>query len=134
MWDDAIGQRFTMSADTAKDPRWWGGEPLWVTAIRQGRRASSMFWPGSEVAIGGVRPTEWKPFDDNFPNTDRVAQVLTWLSLPEAERPSFITLYFSDVDTAGPHVRAGRVGDDRRRRRLWTSNSARSSPASRRAG
>ena len=101
IWDDGIGQRFTMSAETAKDPRWWGGEPLWATAIRQGRRASSMFWPGSEVAIGGVRPTDWKPFDDNFPNGERVAQVLAWLSLPEAERPSFITLYFSDVDTAG---------------------------------
>jgi len=101
MWDSSIGERFTMSSDTAKDSRWWGGEPLWVTAIRQGRRASSMFWPGSEVAIGGVRPTAWKPFDDNYPNTDRVAQVLAWLALPEAERPSFITLYFSDVDTAG---------------------------------
>jgi len=99
--DSIIGERFTMSSDTAKDSRWWGGEPLWVTAIRQGRRASSMFWPGSEVQIGGVRPTDWKPFDDNFPNKDRVAQVLKWLSLPEAERPSFITLYFSDVDTAG---------------------------------
>ena len=101
IWDPIIGERFTMSAETAKDPRWWGGEPLWVTAIRQGQRASSMFWPGSEVAIAGVRPTDWKPFDDNFPNKDRVAQVLNWLSLPEAERPSFITLYFSDVDDAG---------------------------------
>lgn len=101
IWDSDIGRRFTMSADTAKDPRWWGGEPLWVTAIRQGRRASSMFWPGSEVAIGGTRPTEWKPFDDDFPNRERVHQVLTWLSLPEAERPSFITLYFSDLDHAG---------------------------------
>ncbi len=101
MWDPIIGQRFTMTAETAKDPRWWGGEPLWVTAIRQGLRASSMFWPGSEVAIGGVRPTAWKPFQDNLPNKNRVAQVLAWLSLPEAQRPSFITVYFSDVDTAG---------------------------------
>jgi predicted AlkP superfamily pyrophosphatase or phosphodiesterase len=101
MWDPIIGERFTMSAATAKDPRWWGGEPLWVTAIRQGRRASAMFWPGSEVEIGGVRPTEWKPFDDDLPNRDRVSQVLTWLALPEAQRPSFLTLYFSTVDTAG---------------------------------
>ena len=101
MWDDAIGQKFSMSADTAKDPRWWGGEPLWVTAIKQGRRASSMFWPGAEVEIGGVRPTEAKPYSDDFPNADRVQQVLAWLALPEGRRPSFITLYFSDVDTAG---------------------------------
>ena len=59
-------ERFTQSSETAKDARWWGGEPLWVTAIRQGRRAATMFWPGSEVAIGGVRPTYWKPYDKKF--------------------------------------------------------------------
>jgi predicted AlkP superfamily pyrophosphatase or phosphodiesterase len=101
MWDDAIGEKFTMSSATAKDPRWWAGEPLWVTAIKQGQRASSMFWPGAEVEIGGVRPTDWLPFDDSFPSADRVKQVLTWLSRPEAQRPQFITLYFSDVDTVG---------------------------------
>jgi alkaline phosphatase D len=30
----------------------------------------------------------------------RVRQVLQWLSLPEASRPHFVMLYFSDVDTA----------------------------------
>ena len=98
--DDAIGERFTMSAPTARDSRWWSGEPLWATTVKQGRRAASMFWPGSEVEIGGVRPSEYRPFDDAFPNSGRVKQVLTWLSLPEGQRPSFITVYFSDVDTA----------------------------------
>ena len=101
MLDAAIGERFSMSAPTARDSRWWGGEPLWVTAQKQGLIAASMFWPGSEVAIGGIRPSHWKPFDDNFPNRQRVQQVLDWLALPERERPSFITLYFSDVDTVG---------------------------------
>jgi predicted AlkP superfamily pyrophosphatase or phosphodiesterase len=31
----------------------------------------------------------------------RVGRVLQWLRLPEGRRPSFLTLYFSDVDTAG---------------------------------
>ncbi len=101
MTDATIGERFSMSAPTAKDPRWWGGEPLWVTAEKQGQRAASMFWPGSEVDIGGVRPSHWKPYDDDFPNRQRVEQVLEWLRLPEGGRPAFITLYFSDVDTAG---------------------------------
>jgi len=101
MVDPVIGERFSMSADTANDPRWWGGEPLWATAIRQGRRAASMFWPGSEAPIGGVRPTYWRPFDDAVPNAERVRQVLEWLALPADERPSFITVYFSDVDSAG---------------------------------
>ena len=47
--DRTFPERFTMSADTAKDPRWWGGEPVWITAMRQGRRTASTSWPGSEV-------------------------------------------------------------------------------------
>jgi predicted AlkP superfamily pyrophosphatase or phosphodiesterase len=99
--DPEFPQRFTMSAPTAKESRWWGGEPVWVTAVRQQRRAAAMFWPGSEVSIQGVRPTHWRPFDDTVSNAARVGQVLEWLALPDAERPSFITLYFSDVDDAG---------------------------------
>ena len=102
MMDLSIGtDRFTMTAPTAKDPRWWGGEPMWATAIRQGLKASSMFWPGSDTAIGGVRPTEWLPYQGEKPNAARVDQVLAWLAEPEPVRPSFVTLYFSDVDTAG---------------------------------
>jgi predicted AlkP superfamily pyrophosphatase or phosphodiesterase len=101
MVEPGFPERFTMSSDTARDARWWGGEPLWVTGIRQGRRAASMFWPGSEAPIGAIRPTAWRPFDDNVPNADRVTQVLDWLALPAQERPSFVTLYFSEVDTAG---------------------------------
>ncbi len=102
MQDPLIGpERFTMSSQTAKDARWWGGEPLWVTAEQQGQRSASMFWPGSEVAVKGVRPSHWKPYDDDFPHRERITQVLDWLRLPERERPTFITLYFSLVDTVG---------------------------------
>jgi predicted AlkP superfamily pyrophosphatase or phosphodiesterase len=102
MVDRTIGpERFTMQSATAKDARWWGGEPLWVTAIRQGRRASVLFWPGSEAPIGGMRPNDWLPYSDAFPNTERVDRMLGWLARPEGERPSFLTLYFSDVDSAG---------------------------------
>jgi predicted AlkP superfamily pyrophosphatase or phosphodiesterase len=100
--DRTIGpDRFTMTSATAKDARWWGGEPLWVTAIRQGRRASILFWPGSEAPIGGMRPNDWIPYSDAFPNRERVERMLTWLARPEAERPAFATLYFSDVDSVG---------------------------------
>ncbi len=101
MEDAAIGERFTLSAATARDRRWWAGEPLWTTVERNGKRSGSMFWPGSEVPIGGHQPTWWFPYDDAFPNVRRVQQVLDWLALPDGERPDFITLYFSDVDTAG---------------------------------
>jgi len=89
-----------MSSQTAKDAVWWRGEPIWVTAVRQGRRAATMFWPGTEAAIGGVRPTFWKPYDEAMTTTARVDQSLAWLALPEPERPSFVSLYFEEVDSA----------------------------------
>jgi predicted AlkP superfamily pyrophosphatase or phosphodiesterase len=97
MVDRSIGpQRFTLSSETAKDPRWWGGEPIWTTAARHGLKSASMFWPGSEA----IHPTHWKPYDSQVPDAERVRQVLAWLALPEADRPAFITLYFSVVDSA----------------------------------
>jgi predicted AlkP superfamily pyrophosphatase or phosphodiesterase len=101
MLDARIGERFSMNAPTAKDPRWWGGEPLWITAQKQGQIAASMFWPGSDVEISGVRPKYWRLYDDDVPNRERVNEVIKWLRLPEAERPTFITLYFNNVDDAG---------------------------------
>ena len=63
------------------DSRWWGGEPIWVTAEKQGRRAATYFWPGSEAAIGGVRPTWHERYEHTRPNAVRVQQVLTWLAM-----------------------------------------------------
>jgi len=89
------------------DPRWWGGEPIWNTVERQERVAGAMFWRGSEASIGGRRATYWMPYAGEMSNTARVATILEWLRLPDPQRPSFLTLYFSDVDSAG-HSR-GRV-------------------------
>lgn len=93
---------FSMSnRDVLADPRWWGGEPIWNTVERHGKVAAPLFWPGSEVAIGGHHATFWREFDNALPNADRVNQVLEWLKLPDGKRPSFLTLYVSDVDNAG---------------------------------
>ena len=87
--------------DDPGDGSWWGGEPIWVTAELQGMVSAAFFFPGTEAAIGGVRPSHWRPYDGGVPNTERVAQVLAWLALPEGERPHLVTLYFSLVDSAG---------------------------------
>jgi predicted AlkP superfamily pyrophosphatase or phosphodiesterase len=81
--------------------KWWLGEPIWITAEKQGQRTAPMFWPGSEAEISGSRPAYWKPYDHKMSNEVRVETVLSWLDLPASERPTFLTLYFSDVDTAG---------------------------------
>lgn len=81
---------------SVEDPRWWGGEPIWVTAERAGLVTAAMFWPGTETAIRGVRPTYWHRFDAHFRYRKRVEQVLAWLDLEDAQRPRLITLYFQD--------------------------------------
>lgn len=86
---------------TVEDGSWYGGEPIWVTAERQGMVSASYFFVGSEADVGGVRPTYWHPFDGSVPNNDRVDAALQWLNMPPESRPHMITLYFSDVDDAG---------------------------------
>lgn len=76
----------------------YGGEPLWVTAGKQGMTTASFYWVGSEAPIQGLQPDYWKPFDDEVPFGDRVNTVLHWLSLPEGRRPHFVTLYFEEPD------------------------------------
>lgn len=94
---------FSLSNKAAvSDARWWNdGTPIWVSAERAGMRSATMFWPGSEAAIQGVRPSLWLPFKQSMPATARVDQVLAWLDEPAATRPRLITLYFDEVDTAG---------------------------------
>ena len=96
---DAELGRFTMAA---KETAWWDqAEPIWITAEKAGLVTATMFWPGSETAIGGVRPTYWRPFDQTVSGEDRVQQILEWLDMPGDRRPDFATLYFDVVDTAG---------------------------------
>jgi predicted AlkP superfamily pyrophosphatase or phosphodiesterase len=87
--------------DEVQNGRWWLGEPIWITAEKQGQKTAPFFWPGSEAEIGGTRPTYWKPYDGKVPNDTRVDMILSQLDLPPAERPTFLSLYFSDVDNAG---------------------------------
>jgi predicted AlkP superfamily pyrophosphatase or phosphodiesterase len=102
MRDAAIPGEFSMSnRDVLADPRWWGGEPIWNTAEKQGLVAGAMFWPGSETVIDGRQATYWMTFDDNMPHQSRVDRILAWLGEPEPSRPSFLTLYYSDVDSSG---------------------------------
>lgn len=86
----------------SSESRWWGGEPIWVTARKQGRTANCMFWPGSSVEIGGLRPTEWRPFSKNTTFTECVDIVLDWLDATN-KRPGFVTLYFHEPDSTGHH-------------------------------
>jgi len=104
MVDAELGRFSLGNAAAVTDRRWWDqGEPIWVTAEKQGIKTGTMFWPGSEAPIHGVRPTYWTKFDQGMPGNTRVDQILAWLDLPVDQRPGLETLYFDIVDTMGHH-------------------------------
>lgn len=107
MDDPALGAFSMSKKEAVVDRRWWDqGEPIWVTAERSGVKTATLFWPGSEADIHGVRPSRFLPFDQSVTSDARVDILLGWLDQPET-RPGFATLYFDIVDTAGHHYGPG---------------------------
>jgi predicted AlkP superfamily pyrophosphatase or phosphodiesterase len=103
MYDPNFKAEFYISNNPGPtDGRWWGGEPIWVTAIKQGRLADCVFWPGSEAEINGVRPTKWRPFEASVSPDQCVDSGLELLAQTN-QRPSLLTLYFHQVDTESHH-------------------------------
>ena len=108
MYDAEMERWFRLSDRSAVgDGRWYGGEPIWVTAEKSDIRTATMFWPGSEAEIMGVRPTRWFTYDGSIPYESRADSIVTWLTLEDETRPDFLTLYFSRVDSHGHSFGAG---------------------------
>jgi predicted AlkP superfamily pyrophosphatase or phosphodiesterase len=120
IFDPPTGRTFALAKrEEVRDPMWWGGTPIWTVIERAGKKSAPLFWPGSEAPHGGVMPTYWQPYDDNRPANARVDQILSWLDQPSAQRPTFLSLYFEDTDSAGhqhgpesPEVHAAIMRDD----------------------
>lgn len=101
-FDPDLGEYFHYNrAASVHDPRWWGGEPIWVTAIKQGRKAADSFWVGSEAEIAGVRPTFWKTYDATLTFDQRLAELIGWLHLPADQRPAVVTFYLEEANSIG---------------------------------
>lgn len=88
-------------SEMVTNPDFYEGEPIWVTAEKQGVKSASFYWVGSEAPIGGVEPTYWKTYDHNFAFDSRVDTVIKWLKLPLQKRPRFVMLYFHEPDAIG---------------------------------
>lgn len=96
---DAEAREHFQQATGPSEERWWQGEPIWVTAEKQGLKTAIMFWLGSEVPHDGVRPSIWSPYQHEKPYQERIDEVLAWYDVPYAERPRFAAVYFDRVDT-----------------------------------
>ncbi|MEB1147218.1 ectonucleotide pyrophosphatase/phosphodiesterase [Xanthomonas campestris pv. campestris] len=101
MRDPALGGFWLSKQDAVSDARWWGGEPLWVGAENAGLHAATWSWPGSEAAIQGVRPTQWRHYEEGVSLEARVDTVRGWLASSGTQHNTLVTLYFEHVDEAG---------------------------------
>ena len=98
-----LGQYSYKDKTTVQDSKWYGAEPIWVTAEKKDIITATYFWVGSEAPIGGYYPTYYKNYKNGVDPIDKVDQVVDWLELPISERPRLICLYFNEPDHAG-HV------------------------------
>uniref|UniRef100_A0A8C4E4P0 Ectonucleotide pyrophosphatase/phosphodiesterase 1 n=1 Tax=Dicentrarchus labrax TaxID=13489 RepID=A0A8C4E4P0_DICLA len=100
MYDVTRNTYFSLKTDEKFNAKWYQGEPVWLTAMRNKLKAGTFFWPGSDVAINGTYPDLYKLYD-NISFEKRVSTLFQWLSLPQGERPDFYTLYLDEPDTSG---------------------------------
>lgn len=98
-YDPALGRWFRVKdTATVRDGRWYGGVPIWVAAEREGVHTSVFFWPGSEAAVHGARPSKWWSYRASVPDSERVDASIAQLGLPAGSRPHLLMLYLTDVD------------------------------------
>ncbi|KAM0255819.1 hypothetical protein ACHAQJ_005406 [Trichoderma viride] len=110
-WDPELKAEFHYT-DPARslDPKWWGGEPFWVTAEKQGIQAAIHMWPGSEAHILSKEPTFVDKYNGKEELDTKVSRILGWLDMPGKEsgsieakdmRPQLIAAYVPNVDSDG---------------------------------
>ena len=98
------GKVFSLSSNNElrNDPQYYGGDPIWLTAKRQGVTTATVYWVGSDVPIKGDHATYWHHYQHNrLTVPERVDEVLRLLQLPEEERPHLIMAYFEEPDASG---------------------------------
>src|SRR5580692_10985002 len=105
--DPDRGARYNYSDQASvSDGSWYGGIPLWSLAESQGMRTASLLWVGSEAKIAGFLPTWYAHYDDKTERTPesqqaRIDDTIALLRLPPADRPHFISIYYSEPDHEG---------------------------------
>ncbi|KAG2464970.1 ectonucleotide pyrophosphatase/phosphodiesterase family member 2 [Polypterus senegalus] len=83
MYDPVFNATFTLRGREKLNHRWWGGQPIWVTAEKQDVKAGTFFWP---VVI---------------PLERRILTMLHWLHLPDSERPYVYAFHSEQPDIVG---------------------------------
>ena len=83
------------------DGIFYGGDPLWNLAEKQGVKTATLFWVGASADVGGSRSSHWSFYDETLPFNSRIDSLVSWLNLPEAQRPHLIMWYYHEPDLSG---------------------------------
>uniref|UniRef100_A0A8C3XF94 Autotaxin n=1 Tax=Cyanoderma ruficeps TaxID=181631 RepID=A0A8C3XF94_9PASS len=75
MYDPVFDASFSLRGREKFNHRWWGGQPIWITAAKQGVKAGTFFW---SIVI---------------PHERRILTILQWLTLPDNERINFFSFW-----------------------------------------
>ncbi|KAI4593474.1 hypothetical protein KJ359_009365 [Pestalotiopsis sp. 9143b] len=110
-WDPELKAEFYYTDPSrSMDPKWWKGEPFWVTAEEQGLRTAVHMWPGSEAHIMSVEPSILDHYNGKESLDRKAARILEFLDRPGMEdpsasvenmRPQLIAAYVPNVDADG---------------------------------
>jgi alkaline phosphatase D len=100
-----LGKSYSISNRAAvRNSDFYFGEPIWVTAEKQGVKSASYFWVGSETTHDNIFPTYHYDYKGSVPFEKRIDGVIEWLSLPESVRPHLILWYLQEPDGLGHDV------------------------------
>lgn len=110
-WDPELKAEFYYTdPERSLDPKWWGGEPFWATAEKQGIRSAVHMWPGSEAHILNIEPSVVDKFNGDELLDNKVKRIMEFLDMPGKEdesltadqwRPQLLAAYVPDVDADG---------------------------------
>ncbi|MGI6242725.1 MAG: ectonucleotide pyrophosphatase/phosphodiesterase [Prevotella sp.] len=103
-YDPGTHSLFSLGRPKQKmNPMFYGGEPIWNTAHRQGKRVAVFYWPGSDVKVNGHYPDRFFMYDKKprLTMAKRLEGVLAELRRPEKKRPDLIMAYLEQPDANG---------------------------------
>lgn len=99
--DTITKELYSIGSKKSGDSKWYLGEPFWLTCKKNNIISASYFWPSSDLNDSSRNPNYFEKYEHNRDYLARVNGVLSWLDLPDNQRPRFITLYFDLPDSYG---------------------------------
>lgn len=88
---------------STNNPAYYGGEPIWITAEKQGVKTACIYWVSNQIAHDGILASYNKTWDEK-PHIEEYARIDTLahlLSLPTNKRPHLLMLYYDQPDHTG---------------------------------